>query len=367
MKKLFVLILLISFCGLFAQGVDWNLTGAGSRALGMGGAFIGVADDATAITWNPAGLYNLERMEASIVSQYYSEDYEFGPYEQGYDTFVMNFASVAVPINFGENKVTVALAFQRQMELYEYTDHGYAYEELSGAASTVNIGAGSRFMNVLAVGFAANIWLGSYTYEYSEVGYDEENTGYFSGFNMGLGRMIDLNYLQSPVPLKLGISVKTPFDLMVDEEYGETTIEMPLMLGAGFSYRIGEMLTISADFETRNYQDKKSIYVDDDGEIMEDVLSHGNLNQFRIGTEYLFLSDFAVIPLRLGFQNVPTTNYTAENDQIVGNGISFGTGFIFEKFAIDIFSYYAMFETDFGFATYNAERLRAGISGIIYF
>jgi hypothetical protein len=74
-----------------------------------------------------------------------------------------------------------------------------------------------------------------------------------------------------------------------------------------------------------------------------------------------------VIPLRLGFQNVPTTNYTAENDQIVGNGISFGTGFIFEKFAIDIFSYYAMFETDFGFATYNAERLRAGISGIIYF
>src|SRR5438132_9240107 len=28
----------------------------GSRALGMGGAFVGVADDATAVYWNPAGL-----------------------------------------------------------------------------------------------------------------------------------------------------------------------------------------------------------------------------------------------------------------------------------------------------------------------
>ncbi|MBK8231802.1 MAG: PorV/PorQ family protein [Candidatus Eisenbacteria bacterium] len=30
--------------------------GAGARALGMGGAFVGVADDATAAYWNPAGL-----------------------------------------------------------------------------------------------------------------------------------------------------------------------------------------------------------------------------------------------------------------------------------------------------------------------
>ena len=29
---------------------------AGSRALGMGGAFVGVADDPTAVYWNPAGL-----------------------------------------------------------------------------------------------------------------------------------------------------------------------------------------------------------------------------------------------------------------------------------------------------------------------
>ncbi len=34
--------------------VSFDLVGA--RALGMGGAFVAVADDATAVHWNPAGL-----------------------------------------------------------------------------------------------------------------------------------------------------------------------------------------------------------------------------------------------------------------------------------------------------------------------
>jgi len=41
--------------------------GAGGRALGMGGAFYAVADDATATYWNPAGLTLLERKEFSFM------------------------------------------------------------------------------------------------------------------------------------------------------------------------------------------------------------------------------------------------------------------------------------------------------------
>src|SRR5690349_5208750 len=40
-------------------------TGSGARALGMGGAFIARPDDATAATWNPAGLSYLRTPEIS--------------------------------------------------------------------------------------------------------------------------------------------------------------------------------------------------------------------------------------------------------------------------------------------------------------
>src|SRR6266513_1931393 len=41
--------------------------GSGARALGMGGAFLARPDDATAATWNPAGLSYLRNPEVSIV------------------------------------------------------------------------------------------------------------------------------------------------------------------------------------------------------------------------------------------------------------------------------------------------------------
>jgi len=43
--------------------------GSGARALGMGGAFIAIADDATAASWNPAGLFQLKKPEISFVEK----------------------------------------------------------------------------------------------------------------------------------------------------------------------------------------------------------------------------------------------------------------------------------------------------------
>lgn len=47
----------------------FTVAGAGARAMGMGGAFIAVADDATAATFNPAGLAQLLNPEFSFVGQ----------------------------------------------------------------------------------------------------------------------------------------------------------------------------------------------------------------------------------------------------------------------------------------------------------
>ena len=45
----------------------FTLVGSGARAAGMGGAFTAVADDATAASFNPAGLAQLVISEASLV------------------------------------------------------------------------------------------------------------------------------------------------------------------------------------------------------------------------------------------------------------------------------------------------------------
>ncbi len=41
----------------------------GSRAQGMGGAFVGLADDATALYWNPAGISRLDRSQILLVRE----------------------------------------------------------------------------------------------------------------------------------------------------------------------------------------------------------------------------------------------------------------------------------------------------------
>ena len=60
------LLLLLAFCALPAlaqntdieslSGLQFNFGNPGARSLGMGGAFLGLADDASAAEANPAGL-----------------------------------------------------------------------------------------------------------------------------------------------------------------------------------------------------------------------------------------------------------------------------------------------------------------------
>lgn len=56
--------------------------GAGARALGMGKTFVGIADDASAVYWNPAGLGQVRRREivALYASLYEQTEYGFAGY-----------------------------------------------------------------------------------------------------------------------------------------------------------------------------------------------------------------------------------------------------------------------------------------------
>ena len=55
------------------SGLQFNFGNPGARALGMGGAFLGLADDASAAEANPAGLTILRKAELSIEVRNYLE------------------------------------------------------------------------------------------------------------------------------------------------------------------------------------------------------------------------------------------------------------------------------------------------------
>ncbi len=50
--------------GLYSNGI--NLNSNGSKAIAMGGAFIGLADDYSAVFWNPAGLTQMTEKNLAI-------------------------------------------------------------------------------------------------------------------------------------------------------------------------------------------------------------------------------------------------------------------------------------------------------------
>ncbi|MFT5087781.1 MAG: long-subunit fatty acid transport protein [Candidatus Latescibacterota bacterium] len=68
-----VCLLYASAWGQEERAVD-NFSGVGVRAMGMGGAFAGVADDFTAVYWNPAGLAQIRQREVYVGFQRNSRD-----------------------------------------------------------------------------------------------------------------------------------------------------------------------------------------------------------------------------------------------------------------------------------------------------
>lgn len=89
----------------FTHGAPYLRMGVGPRALAMGGAYVGAAEDVTAGYWNPAGLPEVEFIEASFMYSDLTLDRKF--YYFGYaQTFP--FGSVGFSwINSGVSDVRV--------------------------------------------------------------------------------------------------------------------------------------------------------------------------------------------------------------------------------------------------------------------
>jgi len=91
------LVLLLLLNGTAAGGGGFALPGVGSKALSMGGAFRGLADDWSACFWNPAGLSHLTNHEFSADLYTYNFRPEFTPkveLGQGGDVYSVGYEKV---------------------------------------------------------------------------------------------------------------------------------------------------------------------------------------------------------------------------------------------------------------------------------
>jgi len=91
------------------SGLQFNLGNPGARSLAMGGAFLGLADDASAAEANPAGLTILRKPEISIEGRNFMQDQVLTtsgtypelvrtPFANYSDRIQLSFASIVAPL-----------------------------------------------------------------------------------------------------------------------------------------------------------------------------------------------------------------------------------------------------------------------------
>lgn len=338
--------LLLCLSGLestFAQEANFNFIGSGARARGMGGAFIGVADDATAISWNPAGLATLERPEASVVGLYSMDKYTAKAtyssallaatsfeeeFDQSHPSF--NFASAAVPLVVAERNVVFAAAYQRLIDFYyEEEDDSTVWEE-RGGVDAISPGVGVQVTPQVSLGVSANIWTGHFDYKYTDKlnsanNLEEKDWYSYSGLNFNIGLMGQFEKAKIGAVLKTPLTLKEKYTL-AGTDYTDKW-KFPMIFGFGASFMPNENLTLAADYEIRRFSQTK-LYDDVSGTEIEydDVYEDGH--QFRAGLEYLVIQDFGVLPLRAGFRTDPWLTRGLDNEKVTGMVFTGGIGVI---------------------------------------
>jgi long-subunit fatty acid transport protein len=203
-----------------------NPVGSGARAMGMGGAFIGVADDATAASWNPAGLIQLETPEASMAGAYNkrTEDatYQAFPEASGpqtTSTYELNYLSAAYPFTLLDKNMIVSLNFQH---LYDFTKKaGFSYSftdtvdppltlrntityDQEGGFKSLSPAFAVQITPFFSLGLTLNLWeSGVYTNKW-ESRYRSNGTGTFAGLPFNVSTRIDEEYEMKGMKFDLG-------------------------------------------------------------------------------------------------------------------------------------------------------------------
>ncbi len=293
--------------------------GSGARAAGMADAFVAIADDATAASWNPAGLVQLERPELSIVGAYNGlvEDFRADWHDEvdsrhSDDNLDLNFLSFTYPfpaLILGRNS-SVGLYYQHKYDLSRkfkldfnqstVGSDGIVFNNFSeldfkqdGALSAITPAFAFEVTHRLALGVAVNLWRSSIFSENGWTRDQRDQTFSHSANGGGLaitslhekyedveGENLTVGLLWN-VTDKWSIGVRYDSAFTADSDYtrhGSTLqinlpqnsramsyfpknrksnreIRLPSTVAVGAAYRANDRLTLSCDVTTTDWND----------------------------------------------------------------------------------------------------------------
>lgn len=285
-----ILILYMLFAGIVYAADDGGVPGyflnqnAGARALGMGGAYVSLANDTSSIYWNSAGLNLLSQNEIYVM---HNMLFEGARYE---------FLGVGFPSYGGIN---LGLGFiQLFSDGGEETD---ASNNIIGAFSDVH----NAFM--LAVGYELgdNIFIGQ------NIKYIQESLAGDSRSAVSVD--IGLMYKMSDV-FRAGLNIKDAFIIPLQG----SGLEIPVSVTAGLSYGFfNKVLIVSADAD---YSSKKDIKLHAGAEysLLKNIALRGGWNAGRLtaGVGFKFdpmVIDYAMLNHELGLSHRIALSYKFGN------------------------------------------------------
>jgi hypothetical protein len=116
--------------------------GIGPRAIGMGGAFVAVADDATASYWNPAGISRLPKNEVSLVHAEWLADTN------------SDFAAIVLPLGqFGTIGANITSLTMADMEVTTIEDQDGTGEMFGAADLALGVSYARDLTDRFSIGF----------------------------------------------------------------------------------------------------------------------------------------------------------------------------------------------------------------------
>ncbi len=327
-----IMLVLVMTTGAFANGLSLN--SIGTRALSMGGAMVGLADDATAIYWNPAGISNVP---GAFVGVYVTGITPSANYAWSYPTFGIDIDAKA------DNKMYVAPNLFATYQSGDWTFglgvfvpaglgvqwNGDDLTSLSGGASfewmseigaiSISPSAAYKISEDFSLGLAVNIYYAFFDLKRpAEVAaqtyaqYSEESTGTGVGFTIGaqykINEMFTLGATyRSQAKVNMSGTAKNPFFVNAGaptESEFDREVSWPTWIAGGLAVRPTESLVVTFDAQYSQWSKTQDVlvaeYKDPQWKAMmeasggnEFVLNWKDATMLRFGLEWLATKELA--------------------------------------------------------------------------